>query len=227
MNPAAGAGRGGLQFGNGVPMDLVSTALQMAKPPNAPAPAAAPAWRRGMHALRRLLQALFVRQLRVRRVAGKLALTLEDQANPVARAHAGVAAEATAKDQHPMRSELAALLDGAAGSRKMLRVLAAVEHGLKHKDPTGLFLFEVEPARLRAALRQLDGLMPREPTAALAALRARMADALATREQREKRLEMLMPRSDLMGSGRLEVAEARPSDFDRASAQWTAKDPAA
>jgi hypothetical protein len=45
-------------------------------------------------------------------------------------------------------------------------------------------------------------------------------------EQQERRLEMLMPRSDLMRGNRVEVSEARPSDFDRATDQWKAKDTA-
>jgi hypothetical protein len=99
-------------------------------------------------------------------------------------------------------------------------VLGAVEHGLKHKDPTGLFLFEVEPARLRVALRQLDGLAPAKPSAGLAALRARIVDAVTSREKKQKRLEMIAPRSDLMRDQRVEVAEVGPTDFDRLQAQW-------
>jgi hypothetical protein len=37
---------------------------------------------------------------------------------------------------------------------------------------------------------------------------------------------MLMPRSDLLRGDKVEVAEARPSDFERISAQWREKDPA-
>src|SRR6185503_13012144 len=137
---------------------------------------------------------LFVRQLRVKRVGGKLAVALEDEAH--ADAHA---ANADTRPQDLTQGELKALLDGAPKSRSSLRYLAAVENGLNRKDPTGLFLYEVEPARLQAALR------------------ARIVDAIGTQEQQQQRLEMLMPRSDLMQGNKVEVAEARASDFDRAS----------
>jgi hypothetical protein len=157
------------------------------------------------------MRALFVRQVRVKRVDGKLGVALDKSAPQ----QAGGAAAAS-----PMRAELKALLDAAPQSRLSLRVLGAVEHGLKHKDPTGLFLFEVEPARLRVALRQLDGLAPAKPSAGLAALRARIVDAVTSREKKQKRLEMIAPRSDLMRDQRVEVAEVGPTDFDRLQAQW-------
>lgn len=150
------------------------------------------------------VRALFVREARVRRVDGKLAVALHDKAG----------------QPSPMRAELKALLNAAPDSRSRLRFLAAVEHGLKHKDPTGLFLYEVEPERLRAALRQFDALVPEQPSPTLAALRARLVDAIGSREKKRKRLEMLAPRSDLMRDQRIEVTEARASDFARIQAQW-------
>ena len=154
------------------------------------------------------VRALFVHDLRVRRIDGKLAVALEDK--PAARAAAA----------SPMRAELKALLDAAPDSRLQLRFLAAVEHGLKHKDPTGRFLFEVAPERLRTVLRQFDALVPAAPAPALAALRARIVDAINSREKKQQQLEMSAPRSDLMRDHRVEVAEARPSDFDRIQQQW-------
>lgn len=160
------------------------------------------------------VRALFVRDLRLRRVDGKLAVALEDK--PAARA--AVAS--------PMRAELKALLNATPDSRLQLRFLAALEHGLKHKDPTGLFLYEIEPERLRTVLRQFDVLVPADPAPALAALRARIVDAIGSREKKRQQLEMSAPRSDLMRDHRLEVAEARASDFDRIQQQWTAERPA-
>ena len=157
------------------------------------------------------VRTLFTRQVRVRRVDGKLGVEL-DQAKQSAAAGA----------EPPMRADLKALFDAAPQNRLLLRVLAAVEHGLKHKDPTGLFLFEVEPERLRVALRQLDGLAPAKPTPGLVALRARIADALASRERKQKRMEMIAPRSDLMRDNRVEVGEVRATDFDRIHEQWKA-----
>ena len=184
-----------------------------------------PLWRRGLNGLVRVLRTLFVHQLRVRRSGGRISVRLEEQTD-TRRADA-VAAGAAARNPDPTLAELSALLDAAPGSRALLRYLAAVEHGLKHKDRTGLFLFEAEPARLRGALRQLDGLAPPQPSAGLAALRTRLADAIDAHDKRQREREMLMPRSDLMHGDRLEVAEARASDFDRATAQWRGKDPVA
>jgi hypothetical protein len=172
-----------------------------------------------------MLRLLFVHQLRLRRVDGKLAVALEDQRT--ADADARAAANAETRPQDLTLGELSALLDAAPRSRRSLRYLAAVENALKRKDPTGLFLYEAEPARLQAALRQLDGLAPQPPSTGLAALRTRIVDAIGTQEQQQQRLEMLMPRSDLMRGNKVEVAEGRASDFDRASEQWRAKDPAA
>ena len=123
---------------------------------------AAPAWLRPLHACAaavwRVWQLLFVRQLRFKRVRGKLAVALEDKPGP-----AGAAPQADAQPADISRGELSALLSAAPGSCRSLRTLAAVEHGLAHKDPAGLFLFEVELPRLRVALRQLDGLAPLRP----------------------------------------------------------------
>jgi hypothetical protein len=165
-----------------------------------------------------VLRTLFVRQLRLRRVGGRLAVALEDRA--AADAGTRATAQADTLPQDVSLGELTALLNGAPNSRRTLRYLAALEQSLARKDPTGLSLYEVAPTSLRAALRQLDGLAPRPPSPGLVALRARIVDAIGTREQREQQLEMLMPRSDLMTGNKVVVGEARQSDFDRASEQW-------
>lgn len=183
----------------------VSAAAAAAATPDRQARQAAP---EGRSWLGETVRALFVRDLRVHRIDGKLAVALEDK--PAARAAAA----------SPMRAELKALLNAAPDSRSRLRFLAAVEHGLKHKDPTGLFLYEVEPERLRAALRQFDAVVPADPSPTLAALRARLVDAIGSREKKRKRLELLAPRSDLMRDQRVEITEARASDFARIQAQW-------
>lgn len=123
--------------------------------------------------------------------------------------------------------ELTALLDGVPDSRKLLRHLAGVEHGLKHKDPTGMFLFQADVALLRIALRQLDGLLPDAPTRGLTALRSRIASAIDAQDKREKTREMLAPRSDLLQTGKMEIGEGRASDFDRLSEQWRGQQPSA
>jgi hypothetical protein len=163
--------------------------------------------------LRGLMRALFARPARTRRSDGPRAPTLDKDGASVQSRR--VKAASIASDR-VMYVELGALFKSAPGSREALRHLAAVQHGLKHKDSKGLFLFGADPAHVRTALRQLDGLMPKQPTPGLAALRARMVDAIGTRERRAKRLEMLSPRSDLMHSDRMEVREASATEFDRA-----------
>jgi hypothetical protein len=57
----------------------------------------------------------------------------------------------------------------------------------------------------------------------LAALRARIVDALTSRERKQKRKEMIAPRSDLMRNNRVavaDVAEGGATDFERLHAQW-------
>ena len=162
--------------------------------------------------LRGLMRALFARPARVKRSDAR-AVAL-DKAGASVQGRSGKTA-GTGNDR-AMYAELGALFKSAPGSREALRHLAAVQHGLKHKDSKGLFLFGADPSHVRTALRQLDGLMPKQPTPGLAALRARMVDAIGTRERRAKRLEMLSPRSDLMQSDRMEVREASATEFDRA-----------
>ena len=121
--------------------------------------------------------------------------------------------------------ELSALLDGVPESRKLLRHLAGVEHGLKYKDPPGMFLFQADSALLRIALRQLDGLSPDSPSRGLSALRSRIVAAIEAHDKREKTREMLSPRSDLLQTGKMEIGEGRASDFDRLSEQWRGPQP--
>lgn len=142
---------------------------------------------------------------------------------PRRKADAAAPAAPADTQEHPLLGDLTALLDAVPDSRKLLRHLAGVEHGLKKKDPTGMFLFRVEPAVLRTALRQLDGLLPPTPARGLSALRARIASAIAAHDKREKAQEMLAPRSDIMQASKLEIGEARVSDFDRLSEQWRGK----
>jgi hypothetical protein len=156
------------------------------------------------------VRALFTRQVRVRPADGKLAVGL-DQPEQSAAASANRCAPSSRRCSTPRHKTACCC------------ACWALEHGLKHKDPTGLFLFEVEPERLRVILRQFDGLAPATLTPGLAALRARIVDALTSRERKQKRTEMIAPRSDLMRNNRVAVAEAAEvgaTDFDRLHAQW-------
>src|SRR5215468_5028186 len=119
-----------------------------------------------------LFGTLFARPARARRTDRKQAAEVDKSGAPAQGG--GKSAAPGSSGDHAMHIELSALFKAAPGSHEALRHLAAVRHGLKHKDSKGLFLFGAEPSQLRTALRQLDGLMPRQPTPGLAALRARM-----------------------------------------------------
>ena len=122
-----------------------------------------------------------------------------------------------------MRSALTLLLDGVAGSRKVLRHLAAVEHDLGRKDAEGRVLFDAPSERLKIVLRQLDGLLATKPPPGLAALRTCLLDAIKTQERAELRAEMQQPISSFFVDHKLQVSEARATEFDEAQAAWNAK----
>lgn len=167
----------------------------------------------------RLARAIFSQQLRVRRGDKGLKVVLE--AAPAERAQTAnpIVSDETVRTLL-MHTDLKGLLDAARGSRRVLRHLAAVEHGLEHKDAGALFLFDISEERLRTALRQLDGLIVGSMSPGLAALRARMVDAIAAQELRDQRRATNEPISSFLVDHKLEVADARVTDFDRANAEW-------
>ena len=120
----------------------------------------------------------------------------------------------------PMRIALTTLLDSVAGSRKVLRNLAAVEHDLARKDGEGRFLFNAPAERLRLVRRELDGLLGASPPPGLAALRVRVLDALKTRERAELQEALRQPVSSFFGAHKLEVTEIGEADFERLQAEW-------
>jgi hypothetical protein len=114
-----------------------------------------------------------------------------------------------------MRAALTALLDSAQGSRKVLRHLAAVEHGLKNKDEDGAFLSEATPDQLLTMLKQLDGLMPDRPIAGLVALRLRLSTAKNAQQRAEDIQSKGQPVSSFFVDHKLEVNELDLADFER------------
>ena len=119
---------------------------------------------------------------------------------------------------------LAELMDSAPGSRQAFRHLAAVEAGLQGGGADGLFLFDLSAVHLKQALRQLDGLWMEPAPQPLAALRAKMADALTAQEQRD--LEVHQSRgsfnvlSSFLVDEKMQVSEGRASDFHQLSESW-------
>jgi hypothetical protein len=167
----------------------------------------------------RLARALFTQQVRLRRGENGLKVVLENSSAPRAAPPTPIVSDETVRALL-MHTDLTALLDAAKGSRKVLRHLAAVEHGLEHKDAGALFLFEVPPERLKTALRQLDGLIVGSMSPGLSALRGRMLDAINAQEIRERRRALREPISTFLVDHKLQVVEARVTDFDQANAAW-------
>ena len=126
----------------------------------------------------------------------------------------------------PLQLALTALLDSVRGSRRVLRHLAAVEHGLTHKDAEGRFLFSTPAEHLQVALRQLDGLLGTTPPPALATLRVNLAGAIKARDRAELQSALHQPRGSFFDNPKPEVTEACAEDFDRAWAEWEATEPA-
>jgi hypothetical protein len=168
----------------------------------------------------RLAQTLFTRQVRIQRGAKGLKVVLDGPASEQASAQANPIVSDETVQTLLMHSDLTALLDGAKGSRKVLRHLAAVEHGLEHRDAGALFLFEIAPDHLRMALRQLEGLIVGSMSPGLIALRSRMLDAITAQEVRERRRELQQPISSFLVDHKLEVIDAGVTDFDQANAAW-------
>jgi hypothetical protein len=173
-----------------------------------------------------VLKDLFTRQLRLKRGERGFRFVLEG-ATPAAPTPAAQApsSDKAADAAHLMRSELTALLDRAAGSRRVVRHLAAIEHTLARKDPTGLFIFELPVERLQTALREFDTLTGGTASGGLAGLRGQLVAAIAAHERRERSARLQQPMSSFLTDTKLQVNEVGHSDFDKASAAWLVPPP--
>jgi hypothetical protein len=143
----------------------------------------------------------------------KLVLRGKRPAQPIAQQAGPQAPEAAPQS---MREELGQLLDDAVGSRRALRQLCAIEHALAHKDEKGLFLFDTPLQHLAPALRQLDALSTPPLTPHIARLRALIVESIARQQAQQRLVERNAPLSSFMDGEKLEVSDARLSDFDRA-----------
>jgi hypothetical protein len=161
-----------------------------------------------------LVKAVFSRHVKLRHDGEGFKLVLEASDG----ARTPPAADKAANDQAQatvMRHELRALLDGVPHSRKVLTHLAVIEHNLKRKGT--LFIYELPLHVLRQALRQLDGLIAPPVPEGLEGLRCRLRDAMGLRERLEREERLRQPVSSFLADHKLQVSEARPSDFDRAA----------
>ncbi|MEP7100312.1 MAG: hypothetical protein ABI781_07370 [Burkholderiales bacterium] len=167
------------------------------------------------------LKDLFTRKLRLKRGEQGLRFVFEGTI-PAAQPPAAQApsSDMAANASGPMRNALTALLDRVKGSRRVVRHLAAIEHTLARKDPTGLFIFELPIERLQTALREFDTLSGGTAAGGLAALRGQLVAAIAAHQDRERMTRLQQPISSFLTDEKLQVSEVRHSDFDKASAAW-------
>jgi hypothetical protein len=121
-----------------------------------------------------------------------------------------------------MRGELTALLDRHEASRRSMRHLAGVEHALA---TDGLALFEAFPERILArASQQLDAVLAEPVGEGLAELRSRLLVALTAKEKIEAAAARNAGPSSFLTDDKLQVSEARVSDFMRAVEASDAKE---
>jgi hypothetical protein len=179
----------------------------------------------------RLVRALFSKQVKLKRIDAGYKFVLESTDST--SQNLGVSGAASPKAAAPAvqpaplvtaASSLCELMDSAPGSRHAFRHLASVEHSLQSKDAEGLFLFDLSATHLKQALRQLDGLWMEPAPVPLAELRAKMADALAAQENRDKELVQSRGSFSVLSSflvdEKMQVSEGRASDFHQLSESW-------
>lgn len=159
---------------------------------------------------RRLFRAFFVDQLRLSRRGRHVQLVLRSP--QAAAAHpAGEAAPA-----HPgmtqMRQALTGLLDSRAGSRAVLRHLAALEHNLRVQSAP--FFHQLSPSSLQAMLRQLQGLIAPPPAPGVALLMTELLSALEDRRAAEAPEEAADLISSFFVDHKLEVKELGASALE-------------
>jgi len=122
----------------------------------------------------------------------------------------------------PMRVALTVLLDGVKGSRRLFRHLAAIERALDRQSGDGRFLFDMPSDALKIVLRQLESLIgTAQPDTDLRELHACLIDAIKSRERHERREALRQPLSSFLVDHKLQVSEARRSEFDALHAAWS------
>ncbi|MBL8289027.1 MAG: hypothetical protein JNL85_13675 [Rubrivivax sp.] len=143
----------------------------------------------GLLSPRRLLRAVFVDQLRLRREGAKLKIDLAARdalpgvppatgsAGPARNTPASAAAPtAAAPSAQAMRRALGALLDSRPDSRAVLKHLAALEHQLAVQPEP--FIGDLSLSSLQLMLRQLRGLVTPPPAPGVARLLAELGEAI-------------------------------------------------
>ena len=164
-------------------------------------------------ALLGVIQAVFLRQVTLRRDGQRMQVVLAAGA-PSTPAPADVAAAPPAA---PMRRELSALLDAGADSRRVLKHLAALEHRLAQGDANcvqGLSL-----STLQILLRQLHGLVRPPATPGIERLLSQLLDAIDAHDRPAARGDRHgLPISSFFVDHKLEMREISDSAFEAATA---------
>lgn len=207
------------------------------KPPTSARPEAVSgpaAWRRVTAWLspRRLIRAIFVDQVRLRRDGHQVVIALEPAGNLAA---AGAfrsrgtephrtAPPATDASPAPHRSPAAPadrmheglrrLLDGRGESRQVLRHLAALEKRLGQGDAA--FIHALSVATLQKMLRQLHGLVAPPPSDGIALLLAELQDTLQDRHRVKQAREATPSTTSFRVEEQPEVTELDPATLDMA-----------
>ncbi|MFO1295404.1 MAG: hypothetical protein U1F25_02220 [Rubrivivax sp.] len=190
----------------------------------------------GLLSPRRLLRAVFVDQLRLRREGAKLKIALSGHgdlspaspvsavsaARPAAAAVAATAATAAlteaAEPAQAMKRSLGALLDSRHDSRVVLKHLAALERHLGVQPWP--FFHELTLSSLQSMARQLHGLVSQPPAPGVARLLAELADAI---EQKSAAMAATLPGvqpiSSFLVDDKIEVKELGQSVLEEEFAE--------
>lgn len=164
--------------------------------------------------LRGLLKAVFTDQLRLRREGPHLKIALESATPDTAPATLPPAPDPPAAPRQLMQRALGDLLESHAGSRSVLKHLAALEHLLKLRDDP--FMHELSLSSLQHMLRQLHGLIAPPAPPGISLLQAELLDAaeLKTRLEHERAGAGPQAISSFFVDHKLEVKELSPSTLE-------------
>jgi hypothetical protein len=165
----------------------------------------------------RWVQNLFKRPLRLERRGAQIHVTLAPV--PTAPPEPPAPAERRRDLVRQVRTELRALLDLHAGTRRVVPHLACIEQTLGGPGLRGIGRLPLPV--LHKALTQLDSLVDGTPGPGLAELRRRIAAAISLRLGGTPGAATAHSISDFHTDDRLEVSEASHSQFDELERSWT------
>lgn len=187
----------------------------------------------GLLSPRRLLRAVFVDQLRLRREGAKLKIALSGHgglspaspasavsaARPAAAAAAATAAlSEAAEPAQAMKRALGALLDSRHDSRAVLKHLAALERHLGVQPWP--FFHALTLSSLQSMARQLHGLVSQPPAPGVARLLAELADAIEHKSAAmTATLPGVQPISSFLVDHKIEVKELGESVLEEEFAE--------